>query len=151
MYHRKKRSFAPLFVLQDNADKAAAALVDDSLERLRQLRARVVRHMGKLRVKSFVDQLIKRFAEHIGLPNLLRIGLELAQKEIDQLLGLLLGAHTRGNLRFDIRLDHMDARRRGADEAAGRACRRQEAVRQGQGGARRSGGDRIRHRHARSA
>ena len=65
-------------------------------------------------MKSLVDQFIKRFTEHIRLPNLLRIGLELAQKEIDQLLGLLLGAHTRGNLRLDIRLNHMNARCRGA-------------------------------------
>ena len=98
-----------IFRLQNNTNESAAALVDDTAESFGELCARVIGDMRELAVKPLVDKLVERFSEHIGVPDLAGIGLEFAEQEVDKLLGLLFRTDDGRNLRFDIRLDHMDA------------------------------------------
>ncbi len=56
--------------LKDDADQAAAPLVDDALHRLLELDAGVGGHTVELVVQPLVDQLVQGVAEDVGLPDL---------------------------------------------------------------------------------
>ena len=96
---------APPFFSQQNTDQSAAALVDNTAERFGKLRARIVGNMRKLIVKTFIDKLIERFAEHIGIPDLTGIGFKFTEQKIHKLLGLLFRANDGRYLRFNIGFD----------------------------------------------
>lgn len=51
--------------LQYNADKSAAAFVDNSFKRFAKLQPCITRHSVKLVVQSFIDKLMKRCAENV--------------------------------------------------------------------------------------
>ncbi len=51
--------------LQDNADKAVAAVVYDALDSFLHLLAGIGRHTIKLVLQSLVDKLVQRLAENI--------------------------------------------------------------------------------------
>jgi hypothetical protein len=53
------------FLLKYYTDESAAALVNDPFKRLTDLFSCIIGHIGKLCVKSFVDQLMKRRTEDV--------------------------------------------------------------------------------------
>lgn len=70
---RGRRSLSPAqtlnhFILKNNTDQPAAALVDNPLDGLLQFETRISGHAVELVVQPLVHQLMQGFAEDIGLP-----------------------------------------------------------------------------------
>ena len=60
-----------LLLSKYNTNKSITTLVDNTLQRLGQLIAGLIRHMLQLCMYALVYQLIQRLSEHIGLPDAL--------------------------------------------------------------------------------
>ena len=85
-------SALPSYLLQDDADQSAGALVDDALKRLLQAAACLLRHVQQLCLHALADQLVQALTENIGAPQLAGVGLKVRQQAFDKLLPLLLTA-----------------------------------------------------------
>ena len=96
---------------EQNADQTVAALVDDALQRLGKLFARFLWHMFQFGVQALVDQLVKRFSEHIRPPDAARIFLKFLQQILHHVLGLLLRSNHRADLGLNVRADHVNGLR----------------------------------------
>ena len=101
------------FVLQNNADQSAAAVVDHTLNRFLQTGAGGLRHVQQLALQPFVDQLVQTFAKDVGLPDLQRVVLEIGQQAVYQFFGLPLGADNGIDLGVDGGLHQVNGRRAG--------------------------------------
>ena len=66
---------------QNNADQPARPLVDDLLQGLTHLLPGVLGHVLELGGQVLVDELMERPAEDVGLPDPLRLPLELLEEE----------------------------------------------------------------------
>ena len=81
------------FLLQQDADKPSAALVDDPLQRLLQAASSLLRHMEQLVLQAVVDQLVEAFPEDVRLPQADGVVLEILLEALHEVFALLLGAH----------------------------------------------------------
>lgn len=73
-------------MLQNNADKSAAALVDYAFQRLAQLCLSVCRHTLQLCLQVLSYDLMEAAAEDVGLPQLSCIALEFLQQIVYHVL-----------------------------------------------------------------
>ena len=96
---------------EQNADQTVAALVDDALQRLGKLFARFLGHMFQFGVQALVDQLVKRFSEHIRPPDAARIFLKFLQHILNKFLRLFFRADYRAYFRFYIGFYYVIRRR----------------------------------------
>ena len=81
--------------LKDDANQAAATLVDDALYGLLKLYSRVGGHPVKLVAQPLVDKLVQRCAKYIGVPDLFRVFGKIVEQEHHKLLALLFAAYNR--------------------------------------------------------
>lgn len=72
-------AYAAAPMSQNDANEAAAALVDDLGKCLLDFAARRFRHTAELVVQSLTHEFAERFAENIALPNLFRLLVEAAE------------------------------------------------------------------------
>ena len=94
-------------MLEQNADHAAAALVDDLGEGLLDLLLRVGGHAHELVAEPLAHQLVQALAEEVGVPDALGVVFKLLQQVAHQLLALLFGAHHGADLGFDVHADEV--------------------------------------------
>ena len=95
------------WLLQENADQAGAALVDDPFQGLLHPGAGLLGHVEQFGLQSLVHQIVEAFAEDVGLPDLDRVVLEVGQQALDQFLALALAAHNGAELGADHRTHHV--------------------------------------------
>ena len=66
---------------RDNADQAAAALVDNALQRFLQLFAGILWHAFEFALQILTDQLMERAAENIALPDFAGVTFEMCIRD----------------------------------------------------------------------
>ena len=94
--------------LQNNANQAVAAVVNNFLYGIPYLSPCVGRHTVELIVQALVYKLVNRLAEDIALPDFFGTFLKLFEKIRHKLLGLLLRADNRRDLGLGFNSHHMD-------------------------------------------
>ena len=62
---KPRKDTQKVLLSQNNADQAAAALVDDPLDGFLHPHARILRHSGQLGMQSLIDQLMQTLSEDI--------------------------------------------------------------------------------------
>ena len=74
---------AEITLLQNDADEARTAFVDDPLQGFLQFAPCLLGHMQKFRLKALVYQLVETFAKNVGLPDADGILLKLLKQTHD--------------------------------------------------------------------
>ena len=102
------------FRLDNNTHHPALAVVDDLLHGVLEFGLAFFADGGDFGADAVLDELFDGFAEDVGFPDAFAALATLADV-LDEVVGLLLGAYDRGDLGFDVCLDHVDGRALGAD------------------------------------
>lgn len=102
------------FRLDNNTHHPALAVVNDLLHGVLEFGLAFFADGGDFGADAVLDELFDGFAEDVGFPDAFAALATLADV-LDEVVGLLLGAYDRGDLGFDVCLDHVDGRALGAD------------------------------------
>ena len=97
------------FRLDNNTHHPALAVVNDLLHGVLEFGLAFFADGGDFGADAVLDELFDGFAEDVGFPDAFAALATLADV-LDEVVGLLLGAYDRGDLGFDVCLDHVDGR-----------------------------------------
>ena len=96
---------------------SSCAFIDDLFQCFTDFTTGIIRHTAQFVRQFLTHEFIERLSENIGLPNLLRLFLKLAEQIVYQFFRLLFRADDRIDLGFDVGpgiiwMDGAEARRR---------------------------------------